>query len=490
MRRWPSLLLACCCLGCSDDASLPVDAGEVDAGPPSMPDAGAPPGVTVTVNDIPTVMNGSEPFVRDDGVEEPFRLLLPTHGFVVNVQLRLGGAPLADAPVSVRCEGPDGPLAAPCDGGELADGLVDGRSLEVTEAMAFPVAREVVLRATVTDAIGRTAQDALTVEIAERTPALDPFDAPETWLLTFDRDFHTIGSEVVGGRLVVNAEPTPNGVPDFLEDLAAVGLRSDDSAEGAAELVRDGRTGASAILEGLLVDATVAEMREHFDGVRIDFAVAGEPGAPDPSEFTEGGDFSILGFGGLGAEGDVAFGRALIDDHNQGQQDDSVYGLGIFTTTVARFLLTSALSADVVARFSPGLGTPIGMHPGDARILAEGYDRAAETDPEVAARAGDLQFILGLAPVGLAALASHEVGHSLGLVPAGAPPRGLFGGEASGTFIVGPSTDRHIDTRGLNMMQTGEALSMNPADIVTGTPHFYPLARAYLRRQLLYDPSR
>ena len=93
----------------------------------------------------------------------------------------------------------------------------------------------------------------------------------------------------------------------------------------------------------------------------------------------------------------------------------------------------------------------------------------------------DLAVQLG--GLALASILCHEIGHSLGLVPSGVPPRGLFAEVDDLPFTVTNATNAHIDTVGLNIMQTGS--NTNWLEVFGQSPVFNPLNWAYLRRQLV-----
>ena len=84
----------------------------------------------------------------------------------------------------------------------------------------------------------------------------------------------------------------------------------------------------------------------------------------------------------------------------------------------------------------------------------------------------------------LAAIAAHEVGHSVGLVPNGPPDEGLFGGEQNAAFAGTWTTPYHIDTPGNNLMASAMSFTITQ---YTGTHElrFNELNTAYLRQRVL-----
>ncbi|MBL6975155.1 MAG: hypothetical protein ISR64_05430 [Deltaproteobacteria bacterium] len=95
---------------------------------------------------------------------------------------------------------------------------------------------------------------------------------------------------------------------------------------------------------------------------------------------------------------------------------------------------------------------------------------------------------------GLAALTSHEIGHSLGLVAYGPPPHGAFADEKLAEFIANPggSVGPHIDTAGQNLMQAGPG-SGNLPPMSLGflmSPWFFnELNLAYLQGRVVLLPK-
>jgi len=458
--------------------------------------------VRLTVNGIPVDMNGSTPVKRKDGSSAPFRLLLPSSEFTIDVHALAGTFPIDAESVEIRAQGER--LA-------IEPTREDGNAFHYFVPTDHPLLPRdaVLLIASIADVHGtRGESNALTVSIASRDAAMDPFEREDVWLLDFERDHFAITGEVGSdGAPAVRVLPGANGIADFDEDLRLLGLRSEETGSHASTVEHRGARGTNAIFRGFLIEAILAQLRANFfqaadgtqtrDSVRIRFLVRGEAGAPDPAEFRTDGAFSIMGIGGAEKGGDgQELGRAQIDWNNRHADDDSKDGLGVFTTVAARRILKEPIGQRFLGAFLPGSGTPLGMSNDDAAILAADLDplriqaSAAESGASTSAasasavaRANTLAVAVGIASVALAALIAHEIGHSLGLVPPGLPPCGLFGGENSASFSVAPTDPAHIDTPGLNIMQPGTNLRFS--DLATGLPQFNPLNLAYLRRRLL-----
>src|SRR5690606_22260215 len=150
-----------------------------------------------------------------DDVEEPFRLLVPTSGFTVDVAVLDDPAdPIDRRSLSLLASTPIGG-AAPGD--ELAERLrrveggVERWSWQVGDHEALPES-QVTLTLRARSMSGRMHESSLTVEAVELTPALDPFDRPMVWLFRDDTDFFDASRDPEGGLRSVAA---PDGVPDL-----------------------------------------------------------------------------------------------------------------------------------------------------------------------------------------------------------------------------------------------------------------------------------
>ena len=176
-------------------------------------------------------------------------------------------------------------------------------------------------------------------------------------------------------------------------------------------------------------------------------------------------------------------GMARLDPNNQSHEDNTTYGLGIFTTGVARQALGNPLAALLLASILPHSGTPIGDEPDDALFLSPDFDPQACHDSDLLDRFTVLGLAIEFIGLALGSTLAHEVGHSLGLVPPGPPPKGLFAGVKGLSFTDHTLDDAHIDTPGLNVMQTGKVT--NWLEALSQDPSFNALNTAYLRRRLV-----
>lgn len=483
----------------------------------------------LTVNAIPDYLNGSRPYHSDSGTpgdpsddnHAPFHLLLPTHGFTVDVQqLQATGNEIDPASLTLVADRALGGGAWPV-GADLAVHLVfasdpvdrvPAARWRVDEAAAFPVGETLLtLRGTTLD--GRTHERSLRVEAVEMTPLIDPFDRPMHWLLRFDMDaYATSAVQHPNGAIELMATLGADGVPDFEQELRLVGAQGGESAAGADSVRRGGRVGANAVYRGWVQDAIIAELYRFFhcapdgtprDGIELTLAAHDDPGAPEPATFAADGEFSMMRFGGSFV-GYLGF--SLFSPHNEVRIDDTTADLGVATATLINVLSSAPVLTDELGPIKPNTGMPVGDHPLDATVLDPAFDRwAMGNTPQANERWDALDRIAHHLALVIASVAAHEMGHAMGLVPNEPPPAGFFGGRSDVSFIGAEFTNsHHADYPPLNLMQAGG----NPLAVMANAlarvevPRSYglvellevfarenrlsPYARSYLQRRLTY----
>jgi hypothetical protein len=509
LRRatWLFLLMGC---GSGSDAPVPppdgapadgspLDASPIDAAPADVPvidaslldgPAGDPSAgrLFLTVNELPDYLNGSIPYKQADGVPHEFRVRVNRANFTLDVT----GAGIALNTMAVRCDQPvtlpDGMTVAPDlplpEALYVAGPAPGARRIRFTSP-ALPDGATVTCRAS---AAGAT-PGALTFLAATLPPALDPFPQIDPWVVILSRDLFRLVSTTLpdGTRSLTSVHlPQGNGEADLDEPLYELGLFSRKAPEITrqvkARLLAEVRGKAHRIF-GLGNDGLPAQP----DGVPLRLWFEGDPGAPAPADFA-GGGFSMIALGGDGTPEDQAanlVGRADVDWNNRVRNDDSKYGLGVYPTSIVRQALANPLSLLLLAGILPGRGVPIGENPADAALVDPNFDPAAAGDL-VKARHQNYALILNLLSTALASTLCHEIGHSLGLVPSGPPPVGMFAEMPGLSFTVKDSLGPHIDTPGLNVEQTGGASVWMEA--LNEEPRFNALSLAYLRRRLVVGP--
>lgn len=418
------------------------------------PDGAVPARAVLTVDELPDYLNGSRPFSsnnrtpRDpsDDYTEAFRLLVPRSGFSIDVTL-LGA--LDRGAVRLTADAPLGDGAVPA-GADLAGRLRWEDEVPRAQWRVAPGDRFPVGPVTLTLEVGAERRT-LGFDVVELGPERDPFARPMQWLFRFDLDLFTLEAAADGS--VLTSVRGPNGVPDFEEELAAL---------GAGDPVYQGW------IKGFLVAEVYRIYRMAPDGApRDDFAFTithdGLPDAPDPATFSPAGAFSMMRFGGTFRD---ALGYSDISVHAQERIDDTGIDRGVATARILDVLARTPIVSDALAPILPELGTPVGQHPEDARVLGAGFDPHAPANAGAARdRHDDLRRIARFIALAIATVTAHEMGHAMGLVPNGPPPEGFFGDRADVDFMGDSLTNPfHADYPPVNLMQAGGDLGAIVAD--------------------------
>jgi hypothetical protein len=477
-----------------------------------------PPSVSVTVNEIPKDMNGSIPFTNNAGEVEEFHLALPTFGFVLNATF---DCPCGCDPAGLTVQASEaaGDLEAESNLFALMSEGKDGvYTIEIGEMNSFTATTDLTFSALAVDVCGQSSQwDSLTVETMERTAMLDPFDLEDPWLIVHHRDHYSISLVLDGGGSAhLESTAGPNGIDDFMEDLWTVGLGTANPTDSFAAHVCGDFEGGSTCLARMLLERIRKKAYAPFGCpetgppgpgcVSVRLYIEGDPEAPHAEDFEyqfltgdeQTKNFSMMGIGGGDiTESWVGMSESM-DERNVQNENNATKFYGCFTTRL--FLLfyeyidkdptLYALAQTALADILPSMdGVPLGELPGDELIVDFNISKS-DLPPEYQMRRVTVDTMIEILATGLAALLVHEMGHSLGLVPKGAPPYGLFAAEKEASFIENPkgSVGPHVDTAGPNLMQAGPGSgNMDGLDLqMLFTPFFFnPLNMAYLRRQIL-----
>lgn len=272
----------------------------------------------------------------------------------------------------------------------------------------------------------------------------------------------------------LEADPDGDGIADFEGDLASFGLWP----------------GAGSGLEAVMWDWATAEilarLRAFFDTPNPSGLPGGDAAAISFVDLPPGtGPYTHLCVGGEDPTGGSVAGNTLFDAGNANPADvacDTFTPTGVFP----RELHGYGGSATFQSAFLPTQQTPVGSHALDPIVLGPGFDPG---DPAQWARFEEIRTAVETLAQAVATLTAHETGHLIGLVPKGAPGRGLFGGS-------GGSADAH------NLMPSGQVPAanwvMNPGpsftfdELVGGggkpLPRIRELNWAYLRGRIVLDP--
>jgi hypothetical protein len=405
-----------------------------------------PPTVSITVNGIPDDMNDL--------------LVLPPTGFVVNVAWQPGDFPVDITSYNyVRAER-WGSGSEAWSVIELTVNSEGTGSVGVFPGQLAP--GTYTLRAFVSDTQGNVAFADLAVAV-RAFPGAPPIGTGQKIWLDFASD----------------RDATPG--PDFPVDLQAFGLGS-----AANPLV-------SSWVTERVTDAVVARVFEAYkllpsngvlqaDPVKVAFA------STQPSS----GDVTQICIGGEDPTGGITIGSILTDLKNSNRNSVECATLpptGIFP----RELLILSGDASFQAVFHPLMagagGVPVGADPLDATVLAPGFDPGLAS-PEELDRYELVQNAVQVFGDVLGSIVAHETGHALGLVPAGHPGGGLFGGTG-GAQLNHAVTPTGADSAENFLMNSGYTFTFDRLAGLSGNPrpYFRPIDYAYLRDRVVIDSA-
>jgi hypothetical protein len=502
----------------------------------------------VTVAELPSSVDGSGTYVDTTGTGgNAFDAYLPTHGWSVVVRFSDAGDGVDPATFSARANCAVGALAA---NAELASKFeVTGTSAAWTvgSSDAFAAQNDVTLTFTVRDRAGNTSTssvvtlDTVGIDTAATGGAFssggdhDPFDTREVWVLRFDTDRYTATLSTTGTPPSATQQCTTtgsgNGIPDVEEALRLCGLQSDNMTANASACVNGVATGTNAIVLRLFQERVRATLRARFgiaeDGTRgagapnVEFLLPGEQGSlsalptwSSSSSSSSARAFSEMDLGGdtqtnssqTGVYGTV--GQAFYDVRNRSREANLNAGSAAFSNNNGVFCINLFKSLSNVSRTGTSWGvavtsrflaakggTPVGEGTNDHVVLAGTFDRTSASNTQAQNdRYDQILDAVELAAMSVSAVAAHEIGHSVGLVPDGAPKSGFFGGaHHSNSFTEAtsgsPNTTHHLDFLGNDVMPAAASVDDRTA---TGSDFqvFNPMERNYLGHRQVHDEGR
>lgn len=406
-----------------------------------------PPTLFVTLNDVPDDMNDL--------------LVVPPERFQVTLALdSAGGSALDTASLSVTSDQAAGIHPA---GAELAGEFTvtpTRAAWELPAGSNLPRTSH-FLTVSVRDLAGNLASRVYGFAVRDFAAGA-PLENLQTVFLDFDQN-----------RSLTTAV-------DFLEDLREYGLSA----------------AAAPTIETQMRDRLVAEIvsRAHpFFGVNPD----GTPG-PDAANLVfqatlPGVPHSRLCVGGQSSLGGSFLGSSTLDVNNLNETSDecalgSVFG--VFPQAIDNLW---GANAGFQATFGPldpdAGGTPVGLHPLDATVLAPGFDPAGAPSAQLARWSAIESAVDTFAQI-VATAVAHETGHLLGLVAHGPAPGGLWGGSTGG------NKDHNVTPGGTTpapnwLMNSGGSFTFEEITARGGVPLpvFRPLNWAYLRDRVVLDAS-
>jgi hypothetical protein len=352
---------------------------------------------------------------------------------------------------------------------------------------------------------------------------LYPMESRVTWVLRFDRDVYTVAIGYSGGNVTATTSASSDGTPDFLQALQMVGMQGSETGTNAKTVTNGNSVGANAIAARLTMEAIRERMRERFsigasgtrgaDAVNIEFLLPGEQGSLSslPTYSTSDTSNSLKGFSEMEIGGDTApnsnptssfstIGRANYDPRNRRDEANLNAGgaganLGIFLVNMIKGNVNLSQYSNYRGVYDPFIagrgGTPIGNGADDATVLSDTFDRTSGSNTTAQNDRYDaIMDVIDKMALAVSGVTAHEIGHSLGLVPDGAPPTGLFGNaDDSNSFTEGGNTAHHLDYLGNDIMSPAASFTSRTR---TGTDfqRFNPYDINYLRNRQVYDEAK
>jgi hypothetical protein len=403
-----------------------------------------PPQLSITLNAVPPDMNGL--------------LVVPRSGFVVNVAVTPGTYPIDRSLFLVYFD----------QWGGFYNRLVPGIRLQpggLTAVGPFPD---------------------LELEIGSYTLNAAVPDTEGNWGVTSIpfamRDFPSGSAPIGTGQKIwldfaSDRDAAPG--PDFPVDLQSFGLGS----SGAPAL--------SAVVEARVIEAVLdrlAGLYHTADGNGL--------GAPDPVQvdfFADPpgpGDVTRICVGGEDPSGGWTIGNIQIDPGNANRSSTecaTIPPTGIFPRELLWFSGQAAFQQAIDPLRPAAGGTAVGQDPLDATVLDPGFDPGSAS-PEALARHQEIEAAIAAFADALGTIIGHETGHALGLVPAGPPGGGLYGGSS------GAASSHDVTPSGANptenfVMNAGSTFTFARLAGLEGQPLavFRPLDFAYLRDRVVVD---
>ncbi len=378
-------------------------------------------------------------------------LVLPPSGFLVDVSWP-ASAPVDPRGLAVRVR--------PWSGGESLDlgapvvRRPDGATFAVPDGRALAPGSHTIWASA---ALPRGGSQSVGLAVAVREPHVPAPLAAGQWIqLDFDVD------------------RDGDSLADFPTDLATFGLA------GGRSVSLDMR------VEAWVIDEIVARTQAFYD--------------PNPSRLPGGdplnvtfsadpplsGPFTRICVAGEAPDDGDALGNVLLDPGNADPGDvacDDALPSGVFPRELTHYQEDPAYQR----AFAPLLERPPGADPLDYAVLGGPYDPHSSAQRE---RLAELQAGVETFAQVVASIAAHEAGHAMGLVPPGAPGRGLYGGEIGVEYTHNLTAGGEVPAESL-LMNPGPSFSF---ETLAGAddrslPRMRALNFAYLQGRVLLDPT-
>ncbi|MGE4619376.1 MAG: hypothetical protein AAEJ04_06145 [Planctomycetota bacterium] len=439
---------------------------------------------SLTIGEIPGYLNGSEPYLTDSGTEIPFYVSVPDRGARITVSWAsgLGGAAPDSSTLSIES---DQVVAQRAPGSDLSDLFsITGNSASwiVPDNSPIPLGT-LSLWASIEDLRGNPALTfGYQFHVAPGSANVRPFDWHDRWSLDFTRDNYTITIDQDStGDFIPNSVYGADGQSDHRQDLLTIGLQSNQPLPSAAA------TQANQKVLLWTEDAILEQIRDHY----------GAGSLPDGSDLQPRLSFqketqqatSFIGIGGDDVEPvSYALGRAAFDFRNSTGNDERSPQRGVFTSNMVQFYWNSWTFRNRFSGVLPGLGIPVSEHSLDAVVLGNNFERLDPSNTNYEnLRYDEIWEAIDAWSRIVAVVASHEIGHAVGLCANNPPPVGLFGGVQNADFSGPFTTAYHVDTPGLNVMASALGLTSALVEGDSGYS-FNELNRAYLAEWITLEP--
>lgn len=496
----------------------------------------------VIVDRLPASVDGSGTYVNSSGTGgNAFDVFLPRNGFLLDVRFSDADSGIDPTTFSATCSVAVGSSSA---NAELASNFTvtgSGATWRIPSGTDIAAGENVVFTFSVTDLASNTAATStITIDVVDKDTTCtgdatightggdhDLFDSRQTVVLRTDFDAYTVTYSGSGSSSAATTTAASDNVSDFEQALRYIGLGTGSMTSAAAATVNGTSAGTNAITSRLVLERIREVTRARYDiaedgsrsadSVNVEFLLPGEQGslASLPAYSTtnsanSGSSCSEITIGGtLGAESGGApatLGQAYFDPRNLFQEANlnsgvtgqitGIYLLGVFKRNITASTSTN-WGARVLGKFVSGNtgATPVGESSDDDEVLAGTFDRTSGGNTAAQnARYDAIMDAVELVALYTSAIVAHEVGHSSGLVPNGAPKTGLFGNaHYSNTFTEAtstvPNTSAHLDFLGNDIMSASVSIE---STFYTGTEfkRFSALDIAYLLQRLFFDEGR
>lgn len=427
MKRVPSLLLSFLALAAAGASCEP----------------GTPPTVTVGLDGIPEAMSSV--------------LVVPPSGFVVNVTITPGYAPVDPESLLVGAARWGGGFSPALEG--LFEATPTGAVATIPPGLALASGTQ-TLFAVVHDTAGRIGTGSISFAVRDFGAGGPPIGQGQQIWLDFEAD----------------RDATPG--PDFAVDLEHFGLASPAAPTIAAD--------ARAVVTQAVLERVREAYGQDADGagenaVAVDFSAVA-PGS---------GDVTRICVGGEDPGGGSTIGSIQLDPRNSARSSvecGTIPPTGVFP----RELLVYQNQSSFRTVFDPlrpeAGGVRLGEYVWDAFVLDPAFDPQS-APPEAAARHAVVMEAIEAFANALGSIVAHEAGHALGLVPPGPPGGGLYGGGDGAAYTHALNPDGSTPSENF-LMKAGNAFTFAKlAGLGYPLPVFRPIELAYLRDQLVLAPQ-